>query len=407
MIERVEIKNFQSHNDTSLSLHRGLNVIVGDSDKGKSAVLRSLYWVLTNRPSGVSVISDWARDAKGKLTDTASVKLVLSDAEIERIRTADFNGYKVNGTELEAVGVSVPAEVDAAANIADVNIQRQLDAPFMLGLSAGEVARYLNRTIKLDEMDACMSIADSRRKESLKQHKAVESDINSINAKLTELDFVDRAQQIIKDIEVLSQKLKVMQQEEQDMTESLEHRASLKSRLREYAWIEDAEHTLESIKSISAKIDELDESVLSMRRTLNQHQDSRLVVDSSAAIEDAELLLSQVTAATAELDKIDKQCVLITSSIHTYNTLKQTISSTEYIEDAELLLSRVSKLSTMSESLTAQISELDDQLRKHKSASTMMLDADSDIERLKQQIPDVCPSCNQPIGDKDAIHSHS
>ena len=39
MIKSIQLKNFQSHRDTTLRLSPGVNVIVGDPQNGKTAIL--------------------------------------------------------------------------------------------------------------------------------------------------------------------------------------------------------------------------------------------------------------------------------------------------------------------------------------------------------------------------------
>ena len=66
MIKSIQIKNIQSHKDTSLEFSPGINAIVGSSNNGKSAVLRALYWARYNRPLGTdTLLSHWAVDKKG------------------------------------------------------------------------------------------------------------------------------------------------------------------------------------------------------------------------------------------------------------------------------------------------------------------------------------------------------
>lgn len=52
MIKSIELKNIQSHENTRLDFDKGINVIVGSSNNGKSAILRGLYWARYNRPLG-------------------------------------------------------------------------------------------------------------------------------------------------------------------------------------------------------------------------------------------------------------------------------------------------------------------------------------------------------------------
>jgi exonuclease SbcC len=57
MIDHVAIKNFQSHKNTNIDFQRnGVNVIVGTSDQGKSAILRAILWAVNNRPMGTDDI---------------------------------------------------------------------------------------------------------------------------------------------------------------------------------------------------------------------------------------------------------------------------------------------------------------------------------------------------------------
>ena len=45
-IKKIILQNFQSHKYSIVELDEQLNVIVGPSDSGKSAIIRALKWVL-------------------------------------------------------------------------------------------------------------------------------------------------------------------------------------------------------------------------------------------------------------------------------------------------------------------------------------------------------------------------
>ena len=51
-IKRVTLENFQSHKHSVIDFDEQLNVIVGPSDSGKSAIIRGIKWVLYNEPTG-------------------------------------------------------------------------------------------------------------------------------------------------------------------------------------------------------------------------------------------------------------------------------------------------------------------------------------------------------------------
>lgn len=171
MIKSIKIVNYQSHKESVLSLSKGINVIIGSSDDGKSAILRSLNWIKDNRPSGMSTVSYWDRGKDNKPQteqsceiDVAYDGIDLSSTIIERLREKDFNGYKLNGEAFEAVGTDVPEQISSILNMTEVNLQKQFDSPFLISESAAEIARSFNKVIHLDIIDKVLSNTESMRR---------------------------------------------------------------------------------------------------------------------------------------------------------------------------------------------------------------------------------------------------
>ena len=89
MIKEIDIVNFQSHKSTHLDLVPGVNVIVGASDSGKSAIIRALRWLIWNRPVGDAFISHWA--------DGGFVNIVTDQMDvIQRAKGPGGNQYRIN-----------------------------------------------------------------------------------------------------------------------------------------------------------------------------------------------------------------------------------------------------------------------------------------------------------------------
>ncbi|HQE50532.1 MAG TPA: AAA family ATPase, partial [Fervidobacterium sp.] len=150
MIIKVEIENFQSHKNTVLEFVPGTNVVIGESDAGKSAIFRAINWVITNRPLGDTFRSDWGGDTR--------VAIYTAEGDvIERIKTATRNVYTVNGKALTAFGSDVPEQVSEILRMDEANIQSQMDVPFLLAVSPGEAARLLNKAASIDDIDYTIS----------------------------------------------------------------------------------------------------------------------------------------------------------------------------------------------------------------------------------------------------------
>ena len=198
MITRIEIKNFQSHKNTVLDFKSGVNVFCGESDNGKTAIIRAIRWVAENRPLGTDKLNSTWNDT---FKDDMSVKLwLLDDIWVERIRNKSLNGYRYfrDGKEvtLEATGTDVPQIITDILRLNDVNFQFQMDPPYLLSMSASEASKYFNRIIHLDTIDDTLSVADSDKRSLNSEKKVVEVDINKYKKKLEELEWLDEAENI-------------------------------------------------------------------------------------------------------------------------------------------------------------------------------------------------------------------
>lgn len=150
MLTKVEIENFMSHQNTVLEFVPGTNVIIGESDQGKSAAFTAINWVINNRPLGDFFRSVWGGDTR--------VALYTAEGDvIERIRTDNKNEYRINGEILEAFGTQVPQEVSDILQLDGYNIQAQMDPDFLLSQTPGEAARILNKAAAIDEIDTTIS----------------------------------------------------------------------------------------------------------------------------------------------------------------------------------------------------------------------------------------------------------
>jgi DNA repair exonuclease SbcCD ATPase subunit len=149
MIRSLEIFNFQSHGKSKLNFSEGVNVIVGASDSGKTALIRALRWVVWGRPTGDSIRSNWGGET--------SVALTTEDGTV--LRTKDKSDSYVLAAEgreeltFKAFGTTVPQEVSSLLNLSELNLQSQLDSPFLLSMSPGEVATFFNKVAKLESID--------------------------------------------------------------------------------------------------------------------------------------------------------------------------------------------------------------------------------------------------------------
>ena len=230
MITKIEIKNFQSHKNTVLEFDKGVNVICGESDNGKSAVIRAIRWVVENQPQGTEKINArWNEDFKEPL----SVKLYTEKGYVERIRDKKRNGYNLckNGEEvhLDAIGKGVPKEVTDFLNVSDVNFQYQLDPIYLLSKTPGQASQYLNEIVHLDSIDKIMSIADSDKRQLSSEQKIVETDIKKLEEEQKNYEWIDEADNLYIRTKKLNSMVDDITEQENELETSISNYETLES----------------------------------------------------------------------------------------------------------------------------------------------------------------------------------
>lgn len=174
MIKKVVVENFQSHARTEMELSPAVTAIVGESDVGKSAVLRALRWLMYNEPRGANFVRRGARTCRVAVEYEDGTALI-------RERSSSSNRYIVrrpDGAEeiYEGFGAEVPREVGEliGAHRIDVNgvtlvpnLANQMDPPFLLGETGSTAAATLGLLSRADVFDAALRgvLADKGRVE--------------------------------------------------------------------------------------------------------------------------------------------------------------------------------------------------------------------------------------------------
>jgi len=182
MIHKLELSNFQSHEHSVIKFSPGVNAIVGSSDSGKTAIFRAIRWLGWNRPSGDAFRSHWGGDT--------IVDLELDNGQVQRVRGDKENSYVLDShDEYKALGKEVPEEVIRFLNLNEINLQQQLDRPFLLDSSSGEVAQHFNKVAHLDKIDRALQRTDKKIRAFSQDIKYSDQQIEKLNIEL--LPFTD------------------------------------------------------------------------------------------------------------------------------------------------------------------------------------------------------------------------
>lgn len=198
-INKLKLVNFQSHRNTEIEFDKGLTVILGQTDQGKSAIIRALKWVLYNEPRGTDFITAGC--------NSCSVTLEMNDGTIiTRARDKNKNRYILQKGDkkevFEGFGNTVPLEIVKAHGIpkiqidkdikSAVNLAEQLEPPFLISETAGNRAKALGRLVGVHIIDAAQR-STNRDLTNTEQHfKFIKKEIGKIKEELKDYDNISQ-----------------------------------------------------------------------------------------------------------------------------------------------------------------------------------------------------------------------
>lgn len=201
-VKCVDIENFQSHENTHIDFNAGLNVIVGESNNGKTSILRAMDWVVDNQPLGTDFIMTGKNYCKVRITYD-------NDTFIERYRTLKDTGYYRVGViqngqetyqEYKGFTNNVPVEVMNIHQMPKISITKsiethlnkmsQLERPFLITDNTNEKAAAIGKITGTDIIDTAIKNASSDIASDKKSIKATIKTKEEFEATLVDINPV-------------------------------------------------------------------------------------------------------------------------------------------------------------------------------------------------------------------------
>ena len=303
-VKKITIANFQSHKRSVLKLAPGVNVIVGPSDSGKSAIFRALNWCINNKPQGEAFRSHWG----GK----TSCSIEFSDGSfVQREKDKEHSYTTVDEDDNEQVfkafKTDVPEEVKKVLNIDSVNCQMQHDAPYLLSSSSGDVAKVINKIANLSDIDETIS---NVRKLTLSTSREVQT-LTQLQAEYEEQllaykDLVKR-EKAVKTYEHLDESLKDVSKAIADLQNSIESIEKGAERLKEVEGFLKCEKQVSKLIKKYEECEKLKSDINSLFRTIQQIEKTKVEIASFSELIEVENKVKAVLKKNEKLKETSKQ----------------------------------------------------------------------------------------------------
>lgn len=354
MIERIKLNNFQSHENSELVFSPGVNVIIGQSDSGKTAIIRALRWLVWNRPLGDAYISHWA--------DKCSVEIEVDKHTIKRIKERkNSNAYYLDGKLFSAIGGDVPDEIIRLLNLDEINLQQQLDRPFLLDSSPGEVAQHFNKIAHLDIIDTSIRKVLQWTRKLQQDLASKESEIEHLEDELHKFHSLPLLEEKVDALELKQTQVQASKDEVKRLDEIVKELNRLETEIASYAKVVAVEKKIDAILLNIADKNKIEENITGLRKT-------------SIKIREIENQINNLTKLTAAETKVDNLLELFTKQNKTKEAKENLIS----------LINNIIRIDTLIHSQQQQL------LQKQ--------------EIFNEKMPDICPLCGQSIAKKVKAH---
>ncbi len=261
-ITKVRIENFQSHADTEFDLSPGINLIVGSSEGGKSAILRAINFALHNEPRGDDFIRMDETETRVSVWWSDGCYLCRIKGERNSVLIRDKDGFEQT---LDRIGTTLPKEAldvlgfppidDESGPIAYADQHQPL---FLVTLSASELPRTISRLTGIDDFEAAAEILNKQANAANKQIKDSTKRIENYNIQLKKYENLDDQLDHLSAMEDIAEKI-------DEMSSSAESAKSLKNNYEELMKIGRAAYKslkkAENIAQFSPKLKEIGVSV--------------------------------------------------------------------------------------------------------------------------------------------------
>lgn len=334
-LQSVTLRNFQSHKKTTLHLHEGVNVIVGLSGAGKSAILRGINWVIRNKSEDRGFRSRW-----GGKTD---VELKFDDGkEISRVQDTGnayylFDSKNNIDEEYKAFKTDIPEDIVEALNMDSLNIQSQFDPPFLLAESSGNVAKYLNEVANLTDIDKSISNIKSWVLSNSREITTIEELVIQLEKQKASFSYLEQMEKDVVALETLSFKANELESAIKELTSLDSETNRMKADLTAIGGFLKAEELLTQALTLVEEEKALLSQIQSLENLI------RIVVNAQNSLEDVEEMLKAEKECVAALELIDELATVDSEIQKLQNTITNLTVQKLRIKSDEQVISQLER----------------------------------------------------------------
>lgn len=359
-LEKLVVENFQSHEHTKIDFCPGLNVIVGPSDHGKSALVRALRWLFYNEPRGANFIRVGAR--------TCRVSVELNNGiEISRVRSiSGKNQYilKLPGRKesvFEGFGNEIPDEIISATGIrkiliddrnkVELNFGTQLEGPFLLSENGAVRAKIIGQLGGVHILDLAQKLAGTDMRRLREEESELTTVLQSLDEELRKYDHLPHVANKIKQLEDVFQQIadlakdiETLQNIQNEWEETETALKNIDCVISQFIYLEDVEEKVQTLERMGNTYRTIVDLALELDILEKKIDEINRVITQTRLLQDAENILNVLGVNMDELYELDRIRRDLDDLISSLNRASWIVSRTEILENADKLITAAAEV---------------------------------------------------------------
>lgn len=405
---KVSVQNYQIIKQAILDFNPGLTAIVGPSNNGKSSLLKALKAAIYT-DGGTTPIRH------GENSYTVGIQ---NDKHVVIFQKKEGSSkYLVDGQTYSKFGLTTPEEVSNALNMRELvlngnkvqlNFWNQMDKPFLLDKSAGELFKFIVDSGENDQLSNVLKSMVSDRQQINRDADTVQGSILSSEGMIKEqenlleksektLPLADKIIDLKEDYDSYKNILESINQYKNNDKEIEKLRPKLLKDLNEFNRYNSLNYLSETsikisteIQNILKKLAEVDDSIY-ISKTLLDINEKNLNIFKDININKNKNLITLVEKYKEYLEK-EKNVSEVNLK------LQKAIPSQTIIDTLNILI----KLVELFESIKGIIESIKNAKNKIKEIEN----EEKELDKIQSLIK-VCPYCGQKIGGNHDTTEHN
>lgn len=438
-ITSVTLKNFQAHKDTTIQFDRGLNIIVGESNNGKTSILRGILWAIDNQPLGNDFIMAGENDCSVTINFSDGTYIergrTVKDTGYYKIRYIDDNGKYIDQT-YRGFTNAVPVEVANVHQMPKVNITKdiethlnvlsQLDGPFLLTESPLVKASAIGRITGTHVIDAAIKESNKTIQSNRKLVKSYSEDLQQKENERKQLPdiksmeaFTKKYAYIVKYITKLNDSviklnadLQQISQYQQQMMQEKERCERLKKVAALLPIIQTANDKLNKVVFLHGKLIKYQELSLQIKQNQISIERGKYFAKLKPLVDKVVANILNVSRLNDYVDKVNT----LTNDINISKFNKTFMS--KYASTAKSIIVHCQVVNTYVSKLAPKVDEISDMDLRQIDLCKSVTATKKSIKSIKTNITKIqkernqfildqgyCPCCGQKV--YEAVHSNA